>query len=85
MVDLRKAPFCLDDGQIEWVRKTLESLTPEEKIGQLFICLNLFQDEAHVRAMCEKYHVGGVRWQGGTTETVYEQTGCSSSTARCRC
>ena len=73
MIDLHAKPFCLDDDSIRWVEETLASLTPEEKVGQLFICLNLFQDEAHVREMCEKYHVGGVRWQGGTTETVYEQ------------
>lgn len=73
MVNLKEKPYFLNDDQITWVNETIASMTDEEKAGQFFICLNLFQDEAHVRTMCEKYHVGGVRWQMGTVESVYEQ------------
>ena len=37
MVDLRKKPFELDDGQLKWVEDTIASMSLEEKIGQLFI------------------------------------------------
>ena len=46
MVDLRIAPFYLSDEQIEWVEKTKESLSLEEKIGQLF-------------CFCSRYDAGG--------------------------
>ena len=41
---LRKAPFNLDDAGINWVTQTLASLTPEEKLGQLFVLISLGSD-----------------------------------------
>ena len=73
MVDLTKKPFNLDEKQIQWVEDTIASMTLEEKIGQLFICLNYRHDEEAYRPFVEKYHVGGIRWQGGTLEEQYEQ------------
>ncbi|MBQ9047743.1 MAG: hypothetical protein IJ120_07570 [Solobacterium sp.] len=73
MVDLTKKPFCLDENQIKWVEDTISSMTIEEKIGQLFINLNVRHDKEMYRPFIEKYHVGGIRWQGGTLEQQYEQ------------
>lgn len=73
MVDLRAKPFYLDEEQLQWVEDTLTSMTEDEKVGQLFIHLTLRRDEAAITQLCEKYHIGGVRWQGGTLEEVYEQ------------
>ena len=33
MTDLRKKPYCLDDGGIKWVQDTIASMTDEEKVG----------------------------------------------------
>lgn len=30
---MREKPFCLDDGQIEWVKKTFDSLDLKGKVG----------------------------------------------------
>ena len=73
MVDLTKKPFNLNDEQLRWVEETLASMTYDEKVGQLFINLTLRRDPAYITALCEKYHIGGVRWQGGSLEEVYEQ------------
>ncbi|MCE5255313.1 MAG: hypothetical protein LLF89_00535, partial [Spirochaetaceae bacterium] len=43
-IDLSSRPFFLDAEGQAWVRKTLESMTLEEKIGQLF-CLILRSEE----------------------------------------
>ena len=37
LVDLSKKPYYLDETQIAWVEKTIESMTDEEKVGQLFL------------------------------------------------
>ena len=37
MVDLRAQPFNLDDDAVRWVHSTIDSLSLEEKIGQLFM------------------------------------------------
>ena len=73
MVDLRKKPFYLNEKQAKWVEETLDSMTLDEKIGQLFINLTLQRDEKILTELCQKYHIGGARWQGGTLEEIYEQ------------
>ncbi|MBQ1289812.1 MAG: glycosyl hydrolase [Lachnospiraceae bacterium] len=73
MVNLKEKPFYLTDSQIEWVEETIRSMTDEEKVGQLFINLTLQRDPETIDRLVNKYHIGGVRWQGGSLEEVYEQ------------
>lgn len=73
MVNLKAKPFNLDDEQIKWVEDTFNSLTEDEKIGQLFVNLTLQRDEETLSKLVNEYHIGGVRWQGGSLEEVYEQ------------
>lgn len=73
MVDLTRKPFELNTEQLQWVEDTIASMTLEEKVGQLFICLNYDHREEAYQRMIEKFHVGGIRWQGGTLEQQYEQ------------
>ena len=73
MVNLKEKPFYLNNEQIQWVEDTLASMTDEEKIGQLFVNLTLQREEDTITKLCQTYHIGGVRWQGGTLEEVYEQ------------
>ena len=73
MVNLRENPYFLNDAQIRWVEETLAAMTPEEKLGQVFINLTNHREPEYITELCEKYHIGGVRWQGGTLEQVYEQ------------
>ncbi|WP_373264880.1 hypothetical protein [Hungatella hathewayi] len=73
MVNLKEKPFYLNEEQIQWVEDMLASMTEDEKVGQLFINLTLQREEAAITRLCQTYHIGGVRWQGGTLEEVYEQ------------
>ena len=73
MVNLREKPFNLNEEQLTWVEKTFASLSMEEKIGQLFINLTLERSPKAITRLCREYYIGGVRWQGGTLEEVYEQ------------
>lgn len=40
-VDLRAKPFYLDQEQIEWVKGTIEGMSLEDKIGQLFLFFSI--------------------------------------------
>lgn len=73
MVDLKAKPFYLEQEDIDWVERTIAGMTLEEKIGQLFIIFNLRREPEYIKSVCDKYHVGGLRWMGGTLEEVYEQ------------
>lgn len=41
---LRAAPFHLDQDAVDWVAQTLASMTPAQKVGQLFVHLSMGQD-----------------------------------------
>ncbi len=73
MVDLTARPFFLSRDAIHWVESTIVGMTPEEKVGQLFIHMNTRRDPEYIRGMCEKYHIGGLRWEGASAEEVHEQ------------
>ncbi len=84
MVDLKAKPFYLDDSQIQWVEDTIAGMSLEEKLGQLFIFLKAVPgvNEEQIRETVEKYHQGGLRWQGGDRETVYRQNICYQKASR---
>ena len=75
-VDLKLKPYYLDEEQIKWVEDTIDHMTDEEKVGQLFT--NLFfmgQDEYSGNEISNKeildtYHIGGARYMSGTPEQV---------------
>jgi beta-N-acetylhexosaminidase len=77
-VDLRAKPYNLSDEDIKWVKETISSMSIEEKIGQLFVNLFFFGDNTHTgnnftsKEIQDKYHIGGARYQGGTSEQVQD-------------
>ena len=73
MVNLRVKPYNLDDEGVKWVEETIKSMTIEEKIGQLFINMGASRDEEYLKSILDNYHIGGVRYNPGTAEEVYDQ------------
>lgn len=73
MVDLKAKPFFLSDEDVRWVKETIEGMTLEEKIGQLFIMLDRKKDREEVKQLFHKYHIGGCRYQNESADKIYEQ------------
>ena len=73
MVNLKAKPYNLDEQGIKWVKDTIANMTLEEKIGQLFINMGASRDEEYLKSVLDNYHIGGVRYNPGTAEEVYEQ------------
>jgi beta-N-acetylhexosaminidase len=77
-VDLKAKPYNLSDEDIKWVKDTIADMSDEEKIGQLFINLFFFGgdpfsgNEISNEDILKKYHIGGARYQGGTSEQVQD-------------
>ena len=59
-IRLDEKPFDLTDEQIAFVEKTVEEMTLDEKIGQLFLPINFIQDPAELTAFVQKYHPAGL-------------------------
>src|SRR3712207_296423 len=70
MVDLTAKPFNLDDEAVAWVHNTIAAMTIEEKIGQLFINLNVAFTPEYLDRVLDTYHVGGMRFRGADAATV---------------
>lgn len=73
MVDLRKAPYNLDEEGIRWVEETISGMTLDEKVGQLFVLMRKSLDPKDIKDKLDSFHQGGLRWQGGDKEQVYTQ------------
>lgn len=81
-VDMRAAPFNLDDAGVAWVESTLGSMTLEEKIGQLFINHNNSYAPEYLDEVLEKFHVGGMRYRPGPSAAVQEHIRHAQSTTK---
>ncbi|WP_342080527.1 beta-hexosaminidase [Enterococcus faecium] len=72
-VDLRKKTYNLDEDAISWIEETIDSMTLEEKIGQLFVNMGSSRDKNYLSNMVNQYHIGAVRYNPGTADEVYDQ------------
>lgn len=68
-VDLTKKPFNLNEQDITWVQETLEGLTLEEKVGQLFCPVGM-GDNAALIDMVKKYQPGGLMYRPGPAQEI---------------
>ncbi|HMP41071.1 MAG TPA: glycoside hydrolase family 3 N-terminal domain-containing protein [Roseiflexaceae bacterium] len=82
MVDLTAKPFHLSADDIAWVRNTIDAMTLEEKIGQLFINLNTAFTPAYLDHIIGTYHVGGMRFRGADAATVQAHIRHAQSTSK---
>ena len=75
MVDLKAKPFYLNSAEIQWVENAIASMSPDEKLSQLFVLLKPVPgaDEEQIKRLMETTKPGGMRWQGGDMQTVARQ------------
>lgn len=73
LVDLTKKPYNLDQEAIDWVEKTIEGMTLDEKIGQLFFNMGAERTEEYLSDIADNYHIAGVRYNKGPATEIYDQ------------
>lgn len=73
MVDLKARPYYLSDDDCKWVEETIESMSDEEKVGQLFFQLTSSHEDEHLKELMEKYHLGGCRYNPAPGAAILEQ------------
>lgn len=72
-VDLRKKPYNLTEQQIEWVEKTIQSMTLDEKLGQLFVHMTQAgSSEEDVIYDIKETNMGGIRFLPLVKEDMWE-------------
>ncbi|MBQ8177676.1 MAG: beta-hexosaminidase [Clostridia bacterium] len=73
MVNLKAKPYYLNDSDIKWVNDVIASMSAEEKVGQLFFQLTAGIDEAYLKNLMDKYHLGGCRYNNMPSQAVMMQ------------
>lgn len=70
MVDLKKQPFYLSSDQIKWVEETLNSLTTEQKAGQLFCVMGGDFPLEQLKEMVRESRVGGILYRPAPADEI---------------
>lgn len=73
MVNLKAKPYNLSNEDIKWIESTIQNMSDEEKVGQLFFQLTAGIDEAYLKNLVEKYHLGGCRYNNMPAKAVRMQ------------
>ena len=73
MIDYKAKPFCLNEEQVRWVEETFDSMTEDEKLGQLFIQMGKPDEYEYLDEKILKKYVGGILFRG-TQSRVYRRT-----------
>jgi len=72
MIDLSKKPFYLSEEDINWVNDTLNSLSVDEKIGQLFFPIGYSANENYLKYEILGKNPGGLMFRSGPKDEVYK-------------
>lgn len=76
MVNLKEKPFYLSDEQIMWVEKTIQGMSLDEKINQMFVdMVYQFDPEKpeELTDIIKKYPVGGFRYMNLGPKALWAQ------------
>ena len=71
LVDLKKKPYYLNDSQIKWVENTIEAMSLDEKLRQLFVALTSTTNKDELIDFAKKVKMGGVRYNPMSKEILY--------------
>ena len=73
MIQYKENPFYLTEEQVQWVESTYDSMSLEEKIGQLFCPIVFTKDEKELKELVETKHIGGMLYREGPEEKCLPQ------------
>lgn len=73
MINLKGNPFYLSEEQEKWVNEKLNTLTTEQKAGQLFCVLGTIYDEVELKKLVQEYCIGGVLFRPEPTKVIKQK------------
>lgn len=71
-IDLKGNPFYLSDEDIRWVEEVRESLSVDEKLGQLFFPIGYSANEQYLQYELLSRAPGGVMFRTGSAEEIFD-------------
>lgn len=71
-IDLKGNPFYLSDEDIRWVEEVRESMSLDEKLGQLFFPIGYSANEQYLQYELLNRAPGGVMFRTGSAEEIFD-------------
>lgn len=81
-MDFSKKPFYLKKEDISWVEETFQSMSLEEKIGQLFCPIGYSTEPEYLLHELLDKHIGGLFFRDGMGEEMYNTFSFAQSHSR---
>lgn len=72
MINLKAKPYNLTDSDITWVNETLNGMSLQEKIGQLFFPIGSTTDENVLKQLVGGLGIGGMMYRADESTVVQE-------------
>ncbi|MGN0314244.1 MAG: hypothetical protein ACI4EG_05585 [Fusicatenibacter sp.] len=72
-MDYTKKPFYLSKEDLEWVNQTVDEMSLEEKLNQVFVDMLWNNTPKEVKEIQSKNQLGGFRYNNMSPEKVWEQ------------
>ncbi|MBP2655652.1 MAG: beta-hexosaminidase [Firmicutes bacterium] len=72
MINLKAKPFNLNEEDIKWVKKTLDSLDLKAKVGQLFCPIGLSTEPQYLDNLLNTMQPGGILFRAGPGAQVQD-------------
>ncbi|MBN2221982.1 MAG: glycoside hydrolase family 3 protein, partial [Vallitaleaceae bacterium] len=69
---LEAAPFYLQQQDLDWVEKVFDSMSLDEKIGQLFCPIGFSTDPGYLQGALLRHHIGGLFFRNGESSEMQE-------------
>ena len=73
MLDLSKKPYYLADEQIQQLQSKVQTMTLDEKIGQLFFVIGQDEDQVDIKEFIKTYRPGGMMYRPASAEKIKRQ------------
>ena len=70
MLDLSKKPYYLADEQIQQLQSKVQTMTLDEKIGQLFFVIGQDEDQVDIKEFIKTYRPGGMMYRPASAEKI---------------
>jgi len=73
MLDLTKKPYYLTEEQIQQLQNKVQSMSLDEKIGQLFFVIGQDEDQIDIQEFVQTYRPGGMMYRPAQAEKIKRQ------------
>lgn len=73
MLDLSTKPYYLTEQQIQQLQSKVQTMTLDEKIGQLFFVIGQDEDQVDIKEFIKTYRPGGMMYRPDSAEKIKRQ------------